>query len=179
MLKRKSTSEREYKVHRFNSNQLLESLPSLGLKKICFFGLHGGRHQTFQISVLDFVKMTQLALLSMVQEHIFSSRLQMAPDNVTEWLSFKCEALITFVLRKKINYHFFFMFRGDVSDVVPPGDHFCVSGVAEDGVERFDELSSVVFGELRRHRRRHQQKNGEKADQLHFENFASHAWNKG
>ena len=40
------------------------------------------------------------------------------------------------------------MVRRDVGDVVPPRDHFGISGVAEDRVEPVDELFGVVFGEL-------------------------------
>ena len=74
---------------------------------------------------------------------------------------------------KKATHHFFFMLRRDVSDVVPPGDHLGVSSVAENGVQRVDELSSIVFGQLRRRGRRGQEKNGEKADRRHLEKLVS------
>ena len=41
------------------------------------------------------------------------------------------------------------MVRRDVGDVVPPRDHFGISGVAEDRVEPVDELFGVVFGVIR------------------------------
>lgn len=67
-------------------------------------------------------------------------------------------------------YHILFMVRRDVGDVVPPRDHFGISGVAEDRVEPVDELFGVVFGELwrgLRHEWREKQ-NGGDADRLHF-----------